>query len=167
VQGHAADGHAAGVADEVEQAPACGVGVPVEEVGDGPGGRRHEFAVGAPPQTVMGSRDYLLGGEALLGGGGGAAEAEQAGDRSHREAGRAVEEKVAEQADGVIVVAAALPEAKGGGEQGTLGSGQGGLGDGGAFQPTGKVRRSCGPGGPSAASGDGSTGWRRSGKFTH
>jgi hypothetical protein len=66
--------------DEVEQVPARGVGVLVEERGDGPGEARQEFAAGAAPEAVMGGLDHLLGGEALLGRGGGAAEAEQAGD---------------------------------------------------------------------------------------
>jgi hypothetical protein len=51
-----------------------------------------------------------------------------------------VEQDVAEQADGVVIAAAALQEAEGGGEHGALGVGQGGLRDGGVFQPTGEVR---------------------------
>lgn len=66
MQGHAGDGNAQGVADKVEEVPACGVGVLVQEVGNGPCEAWQEFAVGASAQAVMGGLDDLLGGETLL-----------------------------------------------------------------------------------------------------
>lgn len=165
MEGHAGDRDAPGIADEVEKVPAASVWVLVEEVGDGAGETWQEFAVGTSPQAVMGGLDHLLGGEALLSGGSGPAESEQTCDLSDRESNPAVEEEVAEESDGVIVVAAALQEGKGGVEHGALGGGQSGLGDGGVCQPTGEVRGFCGHGVPSVA-GDGSSLWRRSWKCT-
>src|SRR5438270_10814668 len=107
-----------------------------------------------------------LGGETLLGRGGGAADAKQACDLGHLESGLAVQQEVAEQADGVVVAAAAAQEAEGGVQHGALGGGQRGLGDGGIFQPTGEVRGIRGHDVSSAASGDGGSVWRRSGKVT-
>src|SRR5438270_9412474 len=96
-----------------------------------------------------------LGGETLLGRGGGAADAKQACDLGHLESGLAVQQEVAEQADGVVVAAAAAQEAEGGVEHGALGVGQDGLGDSGVFQPTGEIRDGGGHDVLSGASGNG------------
>ena len=90
------------------------------KLGDGAGVAGQEFAVGPAVQAVVGLLDGFLGGEALLARGGGAADAEQAGDLGDLEASAAVEQEMAEQARGVVVVALALAEAEGGLEQGVL-----------------------------------------------
>lgn len=102
----------------------------------------------------------------MLGGSSSAAEAKQAGDKSDRKSKLRVEEEMTEQANGVIVVTAALQESKGGGEDGALRVGQVGLGNVGVGQPTGEVRNCCGHGIPSVASGDGGSVGRHSWKFT-
>jgi hypothetical protein len=138
----------------------------VEEVSDGPGEAWQEFAVGPSAQAVLGSLDHLLGRESLLCGGGGAAELEQAGDVSYRKAGLTVEEKMTEQADRVIVVSAVLQEGKSRVQDGALGVGEAGLGDGGILQPTGEVRSFGDHDTPLGTSGDRSSVWRCSWKFT-
>jgi hypothetical protein len=122
--------------------------VVVEEVGHGTGEAWQQFAVGASTQAMMGGLDYPLGGEPLLCGSSSATEAEQAGDKSDRKSKLRVEEEMTEQANGVIVLTAALQEGKGGGEDGALRVGEVGLGNGGLGQPTGEVRNCCGHGIP-------------------
>ncbi len=129
MQGHAGHRDPPGVAEEVEQVPAGGVGVLVEELGDGADKTRQELAVGAPGEAVVGGLNHLLGGQALLGRGSGTAEAKQAGDLSDLETGLAVEQEVTEQADGAIVPAATAEEGEGGLQNGPLRDSQGTLVD--------------------------------------
>jgi len=114
VQGHAGDRDAQGVADEVEEIPACGVRVLVQEVGNGSGEAWQTLAVGASAHAVMSGLNDFLGGESLLGRGSGATELEQAGDLSDWELELAVQEKMTEKSDGVIVASAALQESESG-----------------------------------------------------
>jgi hypothetical protein len=62
---------------------------------------------------MSGLNDFL-GGESLLGRGSGATELEQAGDLSNWELELAVQEKMTEESDGVIVASAALQESESG-----------------------------------------------------
>jgi len=110
IQGHARDAHTPGTFDEVEQVVATGVGVSVQELGDGSGEAGQELAMGSSAEAMMGGLDNLLGGETLLRRGGGAAESQQASDGRDGQAGVAVQQEMAEQPPGVVVVAAALPE---------------------------------------------------------
>ena len=136
------------VAEEVEQIPACGLGVLVEELGDGPRETGQELAMGTPAQAVVGGLDHFFGREILLSGGSGAAESKQPGDVSHGQAELAMKQKVAEQSDGVIVTSTAMQEGKGGAQDGALGIGQVGLGDVGVRQPPGEVCNGCNHGTP-------------------
>src|ERR1700732_1109705 len=71
-------------------------------------------------QAVVGGLDRLLGRDPVLVRGRGPADADQASDLSDFESGIAVEEEMAEQPAGVVIVAAALPEGKGRLEQAAL-----------------------------------------------
>jgi hypothetical protein len=106
--------------DEVEDVVTCGVGVGQDKLGDGAGIAWQQFAMRPTGEAVVGSLDDLLGRDALLVRGGGPAEADEASDLSHFESGIAVQQEMAEQAAGIVIVAAALPEGKGRLEQAAL-----------------------------------------------
>jgi hypothetical protein len=148
MQGHARDGHAAVVAEEVEQIPARGFGVLVQELSDGTREPRQELTVGTSAQAVVGGLDHFFGREVLLSRGSRATEAEQSSEVSDGETELAMEQKVAEQSDGVIVASTALQEGKGSVQDGALGVGQVFFGDIGVCQPTGKVCDCCNHGAP-------------------
>jgi hypothetical protein len=162
VQGHARDVHAPAAADEVEQIPAGCLGLLAEELCNRAGKARQEFAMAAAGQAMVGGLDDLLGGQPLLGAGGGATEAEQAGDLGHLQAGLGVEQNVAEQAAGEVVVAAMLEDMKGGLQDSALGFGQGIFGNGAVLEPTGQGQRFGRHGGLSVAEGNRDSLWRRS-----
>ena len=162
VQSHARDVHAPSAADEVEQVPASRLGLLAEELSDGAGEAWQEFAMAAAGQAMVGGLDDLFGGEPLLGGGGAATEAEQAGDLGHLQSGLGMEQDVAEQAAGEVVVAAMLEEMKGGLQDSALGFGQGVFGNGAVLEPTGQGQRFGRHGGLSVAEGNRDSLWRRS-----
>ena len=109
-----------------------------EELGDGAGVARQELAVGPAGQAVVRGLNRLLGRDTLLVGGGGPADADQAGDLSDLEPRVAVEQEVAEQAVGVVIVAAALAEGKGRLQHAALCRRQALLGDVRLGEPLGK-----------------------------
>ena len=111
---------APGLLDEVKYVIARGVRVGQDKLGDGAGIARQQFAVRPTGQTVVRGLDRLLGREALLVRGRGPADADQAGELSDFEPGVAVQQEMAEQTVGVVIVAAALPEGKGRLEQAAL-----------------------------------------------
>jgi hypothetical protein len=166
VQGHARDIHAPGTADDVEQVPAGRLGLVAKELSDGAGEAWQELAMTAAGETMVGGLDDLLGRQTLLGGGGGATAAEQAGDLGDLQAGLGVEQDMAEQAAGEVVVTALLEEMKGRMQDSALGVGQGLLGKGAVLEPTGQRQRVGRHGGRSVAEGDRDSVWRRSWKVT-
>jgi hypothetical protein len=125
VQGDARDAHREGSIDKVDQIGACGVGVAQEEASNGSGVTGQEFAVGSAIHTVVGLLDGLLGGEFLLFGGGGPAEAEQARQGGDLQAAAAVEQEMAQQARGVVILALVLAKAESSAEEAKLIGGQG------------------------------------------
>jgi hypothetical protein len=108
MQGHGGDAHVPGVFDKVEEIVTRGLGMSQEELGDGAGKAWQQFAVGPASLAVVGCLDGLLGREPLLLRGGGSAEADEAGDVGDLEAGVAVQQEMAEQTPGIIIVATAL-----------------------------------------------------------
>ena len=80
VQGHGGDAHVPGSLDEIEYVVACGLRVAQQELGDGAGKARQQFAVGSPGQAVMGGLDSFFGGSSLVLGSRGSAEADEACD---------------------------------------------------------------------------------------
>ena len=160
MHGHARDGHVPGAANEVEQIPASGLGLFEEELGDGAGIAGQEFAVRGADQAMVGGLDDLLGGEPLLSGGGRAAEAKQAGDLGHLESSLGMEQDVAEQASGKVVVALGFEETPGCLQDSALRGSQGGLDNGAVVQPTGKGQRVGRQGGLSVARGNRNRIWR-------
>src|SRR5205807_10507942 len=124
--------------DEVEQVPARRLGLVAEELSDGAGEAWHEFAMTAAGDAVVGSLDNLLGGEALLSGGCGATEAEQPGDGRDLQAGLGVQQEMAEQAPGEIIVTALLEKLPGRLQDSALRVGQCLLGNEAVLEPTGK-----------------------------
>jgi hypothetical protein len=116
----------------------------------------------AAGKTMVSGLDDLLGGQPLLSGGGGATEAQQAGDLGHLQAGLGMEQDVAEQAAGEVVLTAVLEELPGGVQDSALGIGQGVLGHGAVLEPTGQGQRCGRHGGLSEAEGGRDSVWRRS-----
>ena len=106
--------------DEGQDVVAGGVGVRQQELGDGPGIAGQQFAMRPASQAVAGGLDGLLGRNPLLVRGRGSAEADPARDLRDFEPGIAMEQEMAEQAAGVVIVATALPEGKGRLEQAAL-----------------------------------------------
>jgi hypothetical protein len=80
--------------------------------GDGAGIARQQLAVGPTRHTVVRRLHCLFGRDSLLARGRGSADADQASDLCDLEPGVAVEQEMTEQAAGIIIVAAALPEGK-------------------------------------------------------
>ncbi len=117
-QGNARDAKAKGGIDEIQHVGPAGPRVGEEELSNGAGVTRQEFAVGASVHAVMGLADGLPGGQALLAWSGGPAEAEEPSDDSNLEATATVEQKMAEQSGGVIVRTLGLAEAEDSLEQG-------------------------------------------------
>jgi hypothetical protein len=111
---------APGALDEGQHVIARGVGVGEQELGDGAGIAWQQFAVRPTSQTVVRGLDRFLGRDALLVRSRGPADTDQPGKLSDFESGVAVQQEMAEQAVGVIIVAATLPEGKGRLEQAAL-----------------------------------------------
>src|SRR5262245_41180618 len=109
-----------------------------EELSDGPGVTWQELAVGATVQAVMGLLDGLLGGELLLSGGGRAAESEEACQLGDLESTATVEQEVAEQSRGVVIIPLGLAEAEDSLKQGELCRGQTPGGELSLVQPVGE-----------------------------
>src|SRR5262249_39010993 len=84
-----------------------------DEFGHGAGIARQQLAVGPPSHAVVRRLNGFLGRNALLMRGRRSADADQAGDLRDLESGVAVEQKMAEQTAGIIIVATALAESKG------------------------------------------------------
>src|SRR5262249_49828542 len=143
--------HVEGALNEVEDVVAAGVGVGQQELGDGAGVAGQELAVGAPGQAVVGRLDDLLGRPPLLVGGGGPADADQAGDLGDLEAAATVEQEVAEQAVGVVVVPLPAAEAEGALEQTQLLRGEAWLGEVRLCEPCSEAVRRGRHGTPSRA----------------
>jgi hypothetical protein len=84
-----------------------------DELGDRAGIAWQQLAVGPAGHAVVGRLNRLLGRDALLVRGGRSADADQAGDLCDLEPGVAVQQEMAEQTAGVVIVAAVLPEGEG------------------------------------------------------
>src|SRR6202035_1207171 len=112
VQGHRGDAYTPGALDEVEDVVARGVGMGQDEFGDGAGIARQQLAVGPAGHAVVRRLNRLLGRDTLLMRGRRPADADQAGDLRDLESGVAVEQEMAEQTAGIIIVATALPKGK-------------------------------------------------------
>jgi hypothetical protein len=112
MQGRRGHAHAPGALDEVEEVVARGVGMGRNELGDGAGVARQQLAVGPAGPAVVRRLNRLLGRAALLTRSRRPADADQASDLRDLEPRVAVEQEMAEQAVGVVIVAAALAEGK-------------------------------------------------------
>ncbi|HKI34250.1 MAG TPA: hypothetical protein VKA46_20525 [Gemmataceae bacterium] len=114
MQGLKGDGDAEGACEEVEGVVVGRVGVVTEELGDRPGVTWQKITVGAAGQASVAGLDNLLGGKPLVPRGGSPAKAGESCDLGHLEAAPAVQQQVAEEAAGVVILALLLPEAEDG-----------------------------------------------------